>query len=359
MSNVKFRNEEELFFNLKKLYEGFGYGRFKMGKFEEYSVYLQNKNFLKSPYVITFTDLNGKLMALKPDVTLSIVKNTKATAATGDKVYYKESVYRPDSSTKEFKEISQVGLEFIGGIDCRGALEVLYLAAKSLESIDGDFVLDISHLGVITGLIEQYCLESRAQEIYGFLTSKNAHDARDFCVKNDIDLSFADKIAILASARGSFEETVRAARAVCGNKTSSDGLDEIEEIYSALKQLVGGDKIRADFSLVNDTDYYNGIVFQGYVSKAPRAVLSGGRYDKLAGKFTDGLCAMGFAVYMDELTMYLKKTDLYDGDVLILDNGNALAAMQKAIELTGQGKTVRIEKEALPSLNFKETAETR
>ena len=70
MKKTNFFDEERLFFDLKNLYEGFGYKQFKMSKFEEYGVYLENKKFLRSPYVITFTDLNGKLMALKPDGTI-------------------------------------------------------------------------------------------------------------------------------------------------------------------------------------------------------------------------------------------------------------------------------------------------
>ena len=38
-----------------------------MSKFEEYDFYAVNKDFLVSDSVITFTDTNGKLMALKPD----------------------------------------------------------------------------------------------------------------------------------------------------------------------------------------------------------------------------------------------------------------------------------------------------
>ena len=88
MKTNKFNTVEEFCLSLKKLYEGFGYGQFKMAKFEEYGLYLENKNFLTGQSVITFTDPNGKLMALKPDVTLSIVKNTKATAQKNEKVYF-------------------------------------------------------------------------------------------------------------------------------------------------------------------------------------------------------------------------------------------------------------------------------
>ena len=62
---------------LATLYDGYGYRRYKMNKFEQYDLYAGNKDFLQSAQVITFTDTNGQLMALKPDVTLSIIKNSR------------------------------------------------------------------------------------------------------------------------------------------------------------------------------------------------------------------------------------------------------------------------------------------
>ena len=71
--------QERISFRLRSLYANYGYSRYKMSKFEEYDLYSRNKDFLLSKSVITFTDTNGRLMAMKPDVTLSIVKNGKDT----------------------------------------------------------------------------------------------------------------------------------------------------------------------------------------------------------------------------------------------------------------------------------------
>ena len=70
-----YTNEERAVSALGELYRRFGYRHYKMSKFEEYDLYGRNKEFLISDNVITFTDTNGRLMALKPDVTLSIIKN--------------------------------------------------------------------------------------------------------------------------------------------------------------------------------------------------------------------------------------------------------------------------------------------
>ena len=142
--------------SLRSLYKSYGYTQYKMNKFEEYDLYASNKNFLVSDNVITFTDTDGKLMALKPDVTLSIIKNAHPKPAETEKLFYDENVYRVSSGTRMFKEIKQVGLECLGNIDVFCISEVLGLAAKSLELISSCYVLEISHAGILSDILDEY-----------------------------------------------------------------------------------------------------------------------------------------------------------------------------------------------------------
>ena len=164
------KNNEKAMFALRELYGKFGYSRFKMSKFEEYDLYVGNKNFLISDNVITFTDRGGKLMALKPDVTLSIVKNSKIIPGYVEKVYYDENVYRPSGDC--FKEIMQVGLECIGSIDRYVLSEVLMLAVRSLSLISEDYVLNISHLGILSLVLSKMGVSEKAKS--GVVSRKSA-----------------------------------------------------------------------------------------------------------------------------------------------------------------------------------------
>ena len=76
------RPQERLSLRLRLLYEEAGFRQYRMGRFEEYGLYQQNRRFLASDQVITFTDLDGRLLALKPDVTLSIAKNAMTGSIT-------------------------------------------------------------------------------------------------------------------------------------------------------------------------------------------------------------------------------------------------------------------------------------
>ena len=102
------RNERYVY-ALRELYFRYGFTPYRMSKFEEYDLYANNKEFLVSDSVITFTDTDGKLMALKPDVSLSIIKNGRNSGEKINKVYYSESVYRKSGGEGSFKEIMQTG----------------------------------------------------------------------------------------------------------------------------------------------------------------------------------------------------------------------------------------------------------
>lgn len=73
------QQSEKIIFSLRELYLSKKFSPYRMSKFEEYDLYADNKDFLVSDNVITFNDIGGKLMALKPDVTLSIIKNSVAS----------------------------------------------------------------------------------------------------------------------------------------------------------------------------------------------------------------------------------------------------------------------------------------
>ena len=129
---------EKRIFALRTLYSASGYRSYRMRKFEDYDLYGRNKDFLLSDRVITFTDTNGKLKALKPDVTLSIVKNIEDQPDEVQRLFYDENVYRVSDRTNTFREIMQMGLECIGAANNEAVTEVIDLAEKSLALVAED-----------------------------------------------------------------------------------------------------------------------------------------------------------------------------------------------------------------------------
>ena len=138
--------KERASFALRALYEAAGCRKYHMGRFEEYGLYQENRSFLSSEQVITFTDLDGRLLALKPDVTLSIAKTAQPAPGETLRYYYHENVYRPSAESHTFKEISQMGLEMLGAVGEAQVQQAVCLAARSLDALGAEWVLEVSHM---------------------------------------------------------------------------------------------------------------------------------------------------------------------------------------------------------------------
>ena len=330
VDNAVLNNDEKIIFNLRSLYSQYGYSQYKMNKFEEYDMYVKNKDFLISDNVITFTDTNGKLLALKPDVTLSIIKNTKDIKGFVQKLYYNENVYRISKGTGSFKEIMQVGLECIGDVDEFSICEVLLLAAKSLKRISKKAVLDISNISLIEEVLTGIDSKVRSN-IVKCISEKNIFELRRIAKENNLD---ENKLCLLVSLYGKPSKVLPELKANFNTEVSQKAINEFENIVSVFEEEGLIDMLRIDFSVVNTIKYYNGIVFKGFIEGIPQSVLSGGQYDKLMQKMNRKSNAIGFAVYLDVLESLDMSQDDYDVDILIVyDDKTSISELTKTMNM--------------------------
>lgn len=351
------KNETSVVQSLRSLYREYGYSRFKMNKFEEYDTYAKIKDYLISDKVITFTDMNGKLLAMKPDVTVSIIKNSDDEEKGVEKLYYNENVYRISNGTHDFREIVQTGLECIGDIDLYNICEVILLAVKSLENISDDFVLDISHMGFVSGLISAAGFdETEAQAVISAVSEKNLPRLSEICENKGLCEALCEKIKGLVTFYGPISEVSEKLDSLIVNAETAEAAEEIKTICKALIENGASKNVELDFSVVNDMKYYNGIVFSGYVEGIPTDVLSGGQYDKLMKKMGKSKKAIGFAVYIDLLEQLKRQDGVYDVDVALCydETVSASDVLKKAQEIINSGKTVHVQKNAPLKIRYKE-----
>lgn len=325
---------EQLAATLGKLYSSYGYLPYTMSKFEEYELYLHNKDFLISERVLTFTDTDGKLMALKPDVTLSIIKNAADGSSGIQKVYYRENVYRPGN--QGFREIMQVGLECMGNVDQYCILEVLLLALRSLQAISPRCVLDISHMGLLSRLLDRCGLTGAARNAaLEAISSKNSHELRKICNSAGVPSMELEQLTRLSGSPAAVIPELE--------KLFFDApeLTQFRQLLIALEKA-GVDCVNVDFSVVNDMRYYNGLVFRGFVEGVPAGVLSGGQYDGLMERMNRSGRAIGFALYPDLLKRLTPDEQSTDVDaVLYYDEDAELTVLASAVaDLVAQGLRV-------------------
>ena len=301
---------EKAVFSMRDLFVKNGYRQFKMSKFEEYDLYSKNKDFLVSDGVITFNDTNGKLLALKPDVTLSIIKNSKDQKDGVEKYYYNENVYRISETSHTYKEIMQTGLECIGDITDKQVIEVCALAIQSLEILSKDFILNFSSVALTNAIINQLEIQEEVKkECLVAISQKNAGKLKEILKDAQFDI-----IKVLVKNFASTTEGLKAIEKVCKTTESKNLLQEFASVINQLEQLGYKDKIGIDFSITSQDGYYSGIIFKGFINGIASRVLSGGQYDNLMKKMARNSGAIGFAVYLDTLE---RAEDLKEDDGFI------------------------------------------
>ncbi|MCD8295851.1 MAG: ATP phosphoribosyltransferase regulatory subunit [Clostridia bacterium] len=291
--------EDAVKMELKSLYMMYGYDEYRLSGFEEYSFYAENESFLNTKDVIA-VNAGGKLLALRSDVTLSIAKNIdipdKFPGAR--KLFYDEKVFRK-APGGGINEISQIGIEIMGTVDRMATVEVCQLIDATLSRVSPESIVDISHMGIIVKALKMLCLDPKDEHLaLECLKGKNTHDFMRLMQTLGRSEREYGPFLTLISLPSSGDEAVEKLKEIKGLDISA----EVAELEDFLLYAVGD--MQVDFSIVGDYNYYNGIIFKGYVQGIPKAVLSGGRYDKLLEKFGKKAQAIGFALYVGEIDFH-------------------------------------------------------
>ena len=333
MMNPIWKNEEQAGYALRRLYRGYGYIPYKMSRFEEYDFYVRNKDFLVSDQIITFSDRSGRLLALKPDVTLSIVKNAPEETGVVQKVYYQENVYR------DYREILQAGLECVGDLGDYEIAEVVLLAAKSLQLLGDRWVLDISHMGMLAAVLEDSGLNPQEQnQAMEYLHRKNYHQLKSLCSGGRA----WEKLSVIAACRGG-REALEQLQGVLTTAAEQQAFRQLKGLWEILEASGCASSARLDFSVGNNMRYYSGVVFRGYLEGIPASILSGGQYDKLPRKMGRNAKAIGFAIYLGLLDNLIPQENAFDVDTLIFHDGTVEPkALMAAAEAAAKEGTVLV-----------------
>lgn len=336
--------------NLRGLFCHKGFVETEVNKFEDYNLYMDHKNFLETDRLVSFMDAQGRLMVLKPDITLSIVKNIEQSAlGFTQKLYYVDEVIRFSKENSSYNAIRQIGVEVIGRLDNISKLEIISLAQLALGEISNDYILDISHMDFVRGFLKGIGLSLVHQEkALEALHTKSGHNLKALLTKLDLPQETIEQGATLLEINSNISEGLKQAENLVINEEMQQAYNQLCVLEKELSDAGISQKVNLDFSVVSDLDYYNGFSFLGYVNGVPKAVLSGGEYSNLLTKMENENEGMGFALSLNEIDQYFPKEKKVDFDVMIVYSADANYSqlLKVAEEFQQQGRVVRLEPES-------------
>jgi ATP phosphoribosyltransferase regulatory subunit len=234
----------------------------------------------------------------------------------------------------------------MGAIGDYELFEVVSLALKSLQQLSSRAILNLSHFGLLSRLIDSFGVSAgEKREILKAVGEKNRYELESILSACGVA---EEKISVLSQLIGIYGEPDHVLPQVRTLLQGSfeEELSLLTRICHRLKSIGGDVAVSIDFSVVNDFNYYNGIVFKGFVQGIPTWVLSGGQYDRLMQKMNRDASAIGFAVYLDQLSEFSSVEKEYDADVLLLfDETDSIESVDATMErFRGEGKTVMAQK---------------
>lgn len=298
---TKFRIES----TAREVFVHHGYHMVQPPTFEYYDVY--DAAVTKPENMFKFFDNNGRMLALRPDLTTSVARMA-ATKPLGDLPYriaYSGSAYRNDeafSNTRQ-REFSQVGIELIGNDGIDADAEVIGIAAEALIKFGiADFQIDLGQVDYYKGLSEEAGLSEAVRD-----SLREKINDKDFVAIDNMleELDISDELKEffreLPKMFGGIEIVVSALQNKSLNDKSKNALENLMQVYNALKNSGFENYLAVDLSMVPNLDYYTGIIVRGFAKGVAFPVCSGGRYDNLTEKFGRRLPATGIAIGVERI----------------------------------------------------------
>lgn len=351
--------KREISERVTKLFENYGYSEVITPGLEFFDVFNGIGRTFPQETMYKLVDGKNRLLVMRPDSTLPIARLAATRLRDEElplKLFYNQNIFmvNPKDSGRD-DEISQCGIEILGGKSDSADFEALVLAAKALETCDEDYRIEIGDYGIFNELLIKYhCGSELAENTRNWIESKNLPMLDSVYDKiAEEDRTFAEAFKALPRLFGGFEvfekareffkgEAFEKAKEFLKVEVLEQKLANLEKLCRNLSTVIPEEKVRVDLGLLNKKNYYTGIIFRGYVEGYGQPALSGGRYDKLLGTFGRYAGAVGFAVNVEAVARVLLKKDK-SGFVktpnVIVWSENPAMALKRCNELISEGFT--------------------
>ena len=233
---------------------------------------------------------SGEVAALRPDMTPQIARVIATRLRDRPAPYrlsYEGTVLRRRSGrARKHRQIPQVGVELAGVAGPEGDLELLALAADALRAIGLEhFTIDVGDAGVVRALLAPFPAQRQGQ-LSEALARKD-----DAAIDDDL-------LRGLLTYCGGRDLLAQGVRGLKGTPAEVPAARLLALFDAAVARGLGPHLV-ADLGEVRGFAYYTGTIFHAYAAGTGDAVVSGGRYDELLGRFGRDLPAAGFAIDLD------------------------------------------------------------
>lgn len=298
------------------VFDGWSYEEMSTPSVDYYDLFEQGMG-AEAHQAFRFTDNDGRMLALRPDITSSVARAAATLLASHSRplrLCYAGAVFRQRrvSHVEWLRETTQLGCELIGKGGATADLEVLLIATEILERLGlrSYSCITINNVEVFNGVAENLGLDEEARErMRGLIDIRDTAELERFLVSYETTSQERQAFSRLTQLAGK-GDILNKARSVITNERSVAALDALESLWTTIESLGLQELFEIDLGDASGLDYYTGLVFKVFVHGLGVRVGRGGRYDQLIGDFGRTEPAIGFIFDLDGLTEVLRKRQL-------------------------------------------------
>ena len=272
-------------------------------------------------------------------------------------------VYRGERAQRgRFREFYQADIDIIGDgkLSITNEAEIPSIICQTFRSFGlKRFQIRVNNRKILNGFYAMLGLSEQSGDIMRTvdkLDKIGAENVRAILVE-DLHLADdqADQIMAFMAITGDNDTVLAALKAYQGrNEVFDQGVDELFQVVRYLADFgVPAENFAVDLTIARGLDYYTGTVYETVLLDHPEigSVCSGGRYDNLAGYYTDRqLPGVGISIGLTRLFYVLGEQGLLNPelpvapcDVIVLPMGEDLGpAIGLATQLRQQGIRVQL-----------------
>lgn len=347
----EYKAKQDILNSINDVFKSYGYRQVATPTIEYYEIFSSIKSRVLKNEMFKLVDKSGELLTLRPDATIPIAriiaKNYKKNKGNY-KVFYTTQVYKMKTEFK--REITQTGIEYFGNPNSEADGEVISNAVECMLKCNLDFKIEMGNARYYKSLLDETNLSEQIKlKLKKLIEYKNFVELKSYVNQLELDTKIKEAIIAMPSLYGVFRTTILEAEKYCLNDNMKYALDELREIYSLIEDYGYSEYVSLDLGLINDLEYYTGVIFKGYIKGYGDSVLSGGRYDTLTEYYGESIPATGFGLSVDDLMNgmiiqnKLEKDNKYKIDYIITyEKENRKEAIEKAKELRAEGYIVEL-----------------
>ncbi|MBD5157405.1 MAG: ATP phosphoribosyltransferase regulatory subunit [Butyrivibrio sp.] len=335
--------------NVLKLY---GYKDIQTPSFEFFDIFNKERGSVASKNMFKFFDREGNTLVLRPDMTPAIARcaakyfeNEKETVRL---CYIGNSFINNSRYQGRLKETTQAGCELIGNNSTDADAEVIALLIDSILSSGlTEFQVEVGHIGFFSGLVKEAGIsEAGEAELREIIRNKNIFRVGEILESEGVPDEMGESFYRLAQLFGNVE-ILKEAEALTKNPAALAAIEHLREVYELLKVYGFERYLTFDLGMLNEHNYYTGVIFQAYTYNVGEPLAGGGRYDKLIGQFGKERPSIGFTLTVDLLhqAVQRQRIELPKPDAvktLIYDGANAANAVKLASFFRNSGIPARM-----------------